>query len=240
MSLYFLELPPTEGWKKMISERERIINSTATSMEQESDMLDEYKVLYRLSEDGKSAFLFDLYDEGIEIEGNGIVVPLSSTIVDVRNYYQGTKFVNVIGSTGDTPHLMNGARVSKSWLKVYNQMTKNNNNICYTDHNFYDKNGYYMNKKCNNNPCSYCNNTQNLVGGHIIIGEYNEAFNPITSLMQGYNLDIGILPICNAHNKHNNGFMRLGSQAKVMMINYRIDYVVYKSELEKVRNGLNE
>lgn len=239
MSLYFLELPPTEGWKKIISERKRNLNSMTPSKQQESDSIDEYKVVYKLSEDGKRASLFDLYGEGIELEGDGIVVPLSSTIMDVENYYPETQFVNVKGSSTDKPSRKYFVDAPQSWLDAYHKCTGEEENDCYTDGNFYYGKDHVVDKRCNNVPCECCNNSQNLVGGHIIIGKYKMAFDPKRSKSSG-NLVIGILPICNAHNKYDNGYMKLGRKAAVMLLNYYINDTIYGSELEKVRNGSNE
>lgn len=205
MSIRFLNLPATEAWKEMMKERKTSKLKDVSGKELD---VEELKVIYKLKEDGKEAVLYDFYEEGMEFEGDGIVVPLSSTYNGTLTYMAGTRFVNVIGSSGDPM----GNHEHGSWIALYEFITRQSGNVCYSDGNLY-KNGQIEYA----NLCPYNNNR--IIGGHVIIGSnYPNAWEPNPGDA------VGIVPICQRHNKLDSGYMQLRNESKVVMLNYTVDF----------------
>lgn len=206
MSIRFLNLPATEAWKEMMKERKTSKLKDASGKELD---VEELKVIYKLKEDGKGAVLYDFYEEGMEFEGDGIVVPFSSTLKGVIMGVQGTPFVNVKGSSEDLVGGHNG-----TWISVYAFVTHQPTDHCYTDGKRYEINENHM-EEFERVVCE--NGRGNIAGGHIIIGSNNTE-----SAYPKDNDIVGIVPICKSHNGLKNGYMRLGNNSLIVLLNYTI------------------
>lgn len=222
MSIYHLDLPATDEWKKLKKERETDNHKSVQDYNGEEISIEELKVLYKLSEDGKCAILYDLYEDNMEFYGDGITVPFSSV-------YQGnivapakTLFCNLTNTSGHRSS--NG-----SWIQTYINNTRKKAIDCCSDGKTYNKDceiiGYNI---CNNKYCKCYNFSHNLVGAHIYVPNLNNS---------SY---VGIVPLCDCHNKQNECFMKFKEDTCIMLIDYKINHNVYQSYIDKIEGVKNE
>lgn len=217
LGIFHLNLPETEGWKELLKK------SNVQSEEVQKKLFEygETKVLYKIKKDTGDAELFDFYEENMNFEDDVITVPFSSTFNAVVLANRGAEFRNMVGTSGDRPEGIN----ARSWLGAYSLTTGEEPWKCSSDGNFYyDKNQIEV-EICNSVECPICKNKYNLVGAHI---ESNNGSN-----------GAGIVPLCNAHNSKNNGYMIFRQDTKVMLINYVIPSNRYYNELTQVKGKMN-
>lgn len=220
MAIYHLDLPQTEAWEKLINERKESKTLGITRPGSELVDVEKMRLIYKVCEGEKEARLYGIYEDGMDFEGDGIVVPLSSSFKGVYDLEKETQFVNVIGSSYDTA----GSGTHKgSWIAIYDFVTNGNSTECCTDHE--------VNYGCKDNPmrkgdfeCS-----DSVVGGHVIIGDYTEQRVPVKKDI------VGLLPICRNHNSPRkcDGYMLTGCKIPFVQIDYTLREYVYKDVLMK-------
>lgn len=217
MGIFHLNLPETEGWKELLKK------SNVQSEEVQKKLFEygETKVLYKIKKDTGDAELFDFYEENMNFEDDVITVPFSSTFKSVVRVNRGTEFRNKVGTSGDRPEGIN----TRSWLGAYSLMTGEEPWKCSSDGNFYYDDNTVDVRICNSVECTICKNKYNLLGAHIVP---NNGSN-----------DVGIVPLCNAHNSKNKGYMRFRQDIKVMLINFVIPTNRYYNELTQVKEKMN-
>lgn len=231
MSIINVNLPATDAWKELM--KRRVSHKLKDFMGTGKDVdIEDVKILYKLSEDGERATLYDIYLEGMKYEGDGIAVPLTSTFKYNKTLAAGTKIVNVLGSSTDT---MGNSNCNSGWIYLYKFITGRDANKCCTDGEIYKTgqfgNEIYPAKNCNaivqNNECT-------VVGGHVIIGymsygneqagaKYNEANVP--------DLDdvVAIMPICATHNKNDHSYMVVKNDTQAVILNYYLTKNIYQN-----------
>lgn len=216
MAIYHLDLPQTVAWEKLINERKE--SKTLGIARLGSDLIDveKMRLIYKVCEGKKEARLYGIYEEGMDFEGDGIVVPLSSSLNDLYDLPQGTRFVNVIGSSYDKA---GSGTHTGSWIAIYDFVTNSNSTHCCTDGFVY----YNVNSRSN----KVCDNS--VVGGHVILGENTQP--KVPNLWE----TVGLLPICSKHNSPIicDGYMLTGCEIPFVKINYTLREYVYKDVLMK-------
>ncbi|MGN0424907.1 MAG: hypothetical protein ACI4FY_06250 [Acetatifactor sp.] len=215
MSIYHLDLPATDEWKKLKKERETDKHKSVQDYDGEEISIEELKVLYKLSEDGKCAILYDLYEDNMEFYGDGITVPFSSVYQGKIERPAGTRFKNIVGTS---LHKLSG----ESWICAYDRVTNMFTLACCSDGNTYINNYIYKQNICNNKFCECHKFRHNLVGAHVYVqGVDNSCY-------------AGIVPLCDCHNKQNDCYMKFIRNTLVMLIDYKINQNVYQSYIDKI------
>lgn len=237
MGIINVNLPATDAWKELMKRRtsHRLKDFMGTGKDID---IEDVKILYKLSEDGERATLYDIYKDGMKLEGDGIVVPLSSTFEKVLEIKAGTKFVNVVGSTGDK---LDNVNSNCTWIQIYEQITQTENNRCCTNGMEYTVTG----NQCFWDEVRHCNfdstNEEEIrkktIGGHVIVGYTDNNNNEYIGAKQNHadipkkNDTVGILPICSAHNNYHRdkNCMITGIAVKAVIIKYLVDRTVFKN-----------
>lgn len=229
MGIVNVNLPATDAWKELMKQRRSHNLKGLLGNDGENMNIEDVKLLYKLSEDGEYATLYDVYEEGMEIE-RGIVVPLSSTYMGKYDVSKDTKIVNVDGSSEDT---VGNTDCHYGWIAIYRFITENDTNRCCTDGYTYKvRNNYVLPnnlQKCNANPIDIHNMNCRVLGGHVIVGHiqngeiiakvnYNEAEIPAANDI------VAIMPICYAHNnyRHNDSYMIVRETTPAVVLNYTL------------------
>lgn len=236
MGIVNVNLPATDAWKELMKQRTSHNLKGLLGNDGENMNIEDVKLLYKLSEDGEYATLYDVYEEGMEIE-RGIVVPLSSTYRGTGNIPKMTKIVNVVGSSDDT---VGNTNYKNGWLAIYKFITGIDTNICCTDGRSYS--GDRNNGNCNIvNNCNANTGDENCMmhGGHVIIGRVQ---NGVVYLGANYNIAVkpndndivAIMPICAAHNNHwrDNSYMIVGKDTLAVAINYTLGKNVFQNYIK--------
>lgn len=215
MAIYHLDLPQTVAWEKLINERKESKTLGITRLGSDLIDVEKMRLIYKVCEGEKEARLYGIYEDGMDFEGDGIVVPLSSSLECIIWLGPGTKFVNVDGSSNDMP----GSGTHKgSWIAIYDFVTNGNSTHCCTDGYAYYDNGSYEKDVCNNF----------VVGGHVILGDYTQPKVPNPGEI------VGLLPICPKHNStYFRGYMLTGCKIPFVKIKYTLSEYVYKDVLMK-------
>ena len=216
MAIYHLDLPQTVAWEKLINERKESKTLGITRLGSDLIDVEKMRLIYKVCEGKKEARLYGIYEEGMDFEGDGIVVPLSSSLNAYYDLPQGPRFVNVIGSSYDTA----GSGTHKgSWIAIYDFVTKGNSTHCCTDGCVY----YSVNSRQDD----VCDNS--VVGGHVILGNNKQPKVPNSWET------VGLLPICSNHNSPRkcNGYMLTGCKIPFVEIDYTLREYVYKDVLVK-------
>ena len=220
MAIYHLDLPQTETWEKLINERKESKTLGITRLGSELVDVEKMRLIYKVCEGEKEARLYGIYEDGMDFEGDGIVVPLSSSLQEVYDLEKRTQFVNVIGSSNDTA---GRGTHEGSWIAIYDFVTNGNSTKCCTDHKVYY--GSKDNPLCKSGfKCS-----DSVVGGHVILGENTQPKVP------NPRETVGLLPICSKHNSPIicDGYMLTRCKIPFVKINYTLSEYVYKDVLMK-------
>lgn len=220
MAIYHLDLPQTVAWEKLINERKESKTLGITRLGSDLIDVEKMRLIYKVCEGKKEARLYGIYEEGMDFEGDGIVVPLSSSLNEYYDLPQGTQFVNVIGSSNDKA---GRGTHEGSWIAIYDFVTNGNSTECCTDHKVYY--GSKDNPLCKSGfKCS-----DFVVGGHVILGENTQP--KVPNLWE----TVGLLPICSNHNspRERDGYMLTGCEIPFVEIDYTLREYVYKDVLMK-------
>lgn len=231
MSIINVNLPATDAWKELM--KGRVSHKLKDFMGTGKDVdIEDVKILYKLSEDGERATLYDIYLEGMKYEGDGIAVPLTSTFKYNKTLAAETKIVNVVGSSRDT---MGNSDCNSGWIYLYKFITGKDADICCTDGKIYEigqfSNEIYRAENCNAN---FQYNKCRVVGGHVIIAnmtdgmeqegaKYNEASVP------DFNDVVAIMPICDTHNNNNHSYMVVKKETQAVVLNYYLRKNIYQN-----------
>lgn len=235
MSIINVNLPATDAWKELMERRAS--HKFKDFMGTGKDMdIEDVKILYKLSEDGEKATLYDIYKDGMKLEGDGIVVPLSSTYNTCVNLCRGTKIVNVKNSSKDILGTTTG---KVSWIGIYEFITGTFRNNCCTDGMEY----FIENNQGTRDEVRHCNfnsmdenDIDKTVGGHVIVGYFDNNGNAYRNTKYNVAVEpdsddiVGIMPICSAHNNYqkDDKCMVTGRTTPVVILNYVVSRNIYK------------
>lgn len=239
MGIVNVNLPATDAWKELMKQRTSHNLKGVMGKDEENMNIEDVKLLYKLSEDGEYATLYDVYEEGMEIE-RGIVVPLSSTYKRTDTVQAGTKIVNVIGSSNDRI----GTAVHKgNWIAIYRFITEEEADKCCTNGYVYQNYNNSVREEevngCNANSYDLFITKYKIEGGHVIIGklsdgtEYTGAKYDTASKPKSDDV-VAIMPICYAHNNwhHNDSYMIVGKNTLAVVLNYTLGRKVFKDYIK--------
>lgn len=233
MGIINVNLPATDEWKELMKRRTSHKLKDFMGIGKDMD-IEDVKILYKLSEDGERATLYDIYKDGMKLEGDGIVVPLSSIYKGDTVLDRGKQIVNVINSKNDTIGLTN---YSGPWIAVYSFITGSDAKICCTDGKAYYEKKPEVLAECNANLINGNHKNCLIHGGHVIIGWIST--NGTWELGTVYDIAkepdandlVAIMPICPAHNNHwrNQFYMIVGRDTPAVVITYTVSRTVFKN-----------
>lgn len=180
MAILLKNVPMTEEW-----------NNMKLHEDVENRIKEQYQVVYKKSSEDDKWCLYDLYNKDISYDDDFVIMPVGSVYHGIQYVKARTKFVNVIGSTGDK------IPIGKSWIDlmsiVYDKYNIDQSLLsrCCTDGNFYVttniQNGICWNVDSNR----HCNGK--IVGGHVLL-------NRVETEKDGLYGMVFMLPICTSHN----------------------------------------
>lgn len=237
MGIVNVNLPATDAWKELMKQRTSHNLKGLMGNDGENMNIEDVKLLYKLSEDGEYATLYDVYEEGMEIE-RGIVVPLSSTYQSTQSVLAGTKIVNVLGSSKDR---IGTAGHKGNWIAIYRFITEEEADKCCTNGYVYQNynNGVLEEEVngCNANSYDLFVTKYKIHGGHVIIGDlsdeieykgakYDTARKPKSSDV------VAIMPICQEHNNKVDWYMIVGKNTPAVVLNYTLGRKVFKDYIK--------